>query len=128
MCFEGFGSLQIGLRLRCMLTAVNFKNQASCMAGEVGDIAANANLPAEVGIWSLQAMPEVPPELPLSICRIGTHLAPEDTLRRYRHATISASPGARLFIVFRHRSTRWRDPHPYPLPTRGRGTERLSFH
>jgi hypothetical protein len=112
MCFEGFGSFQVGVRLRGMLTAINLDDQTGTMAGEIGNVSADANLATEVRVGSLQSMAQVPPKFPLSIGRIGAHLPREDTLRQHGHAAIAAGPDAWLFSVFRHRSTPWRDPHP----------------
>jgi hypothetical protein len=92
-----------------MLTAINLDHQLQPVAGKIGDVGTDLNLPAEVRASQSQTMTQVPPQFALGRRRRFAHSTCEHTLPR-RHRPIRERPGAAIvFVIHSHHYT---DPHP----------------
>src|SRR5207244_764294 len=109
-----------------MLAAVDLDRKLCSMTREVGDIAADASLPAEMRSLHRQPMSEMPPEFPLRVGGSFAHRAREN-IRRADNRTVTLGPSARFFVgsvVAGHQCVLLLRPPPLTPPPRGRGTGR----
>ena len=70
--FEKFSSLRVPARL---VPAVNFDDELRGMIGKIYDVGTQPDLPSEMGLRDREAMPQMPPQFPLSFGRRGPHCA-----------------------------------------------------
>src|SRR5207302_10807623 len=105
----------------CMLTSVNLNNHALSMAGEVDNVPINLNLATKMCVGYPETMTQMPPQFALCIRRSLSHLSREPPLGR-NLCTIGSSPNSHLLVSCHYRPPN-NDPHPQPLPTRGRGAD-----
>ena len=73
--FEKFSSLRVPARLLGMVPAVNFDDELRGMIGKIYDVGTQPDLPSEMGLRDREAMPQMPPQFPLSFGRRGPHCA-----------------------------------------------------
>jgi hypothetical protein len=106
-------------RLPLVLAAVDLDDQLRSMTCEVRDARPDRNLPAEMRTVQRQTMAKVPPQLAFGLRGLFAHTPRESALRRH-HTAIRPRPNAIVVLVARSHYDN--DPHPWPLPTRGRGT------
>src|SRR5215469_11799760 len=92
------------------------------MAREVDDEATDSHLSTEMRSRHTEPVTQVPPQFALCLCRHTPHLLRELTLRCCPGA-ITLGPYSRL-IRCPNLHALPHDPHPRPLPTRGRGAVR----
>lgn len=103
----------IGSSLLIVLTTIKLDNQSRLAADEVDDERADQGPPTKMRTGKRDVVTESSPQKSLSLRRLRAHLFGE-LLLAFVHARISS------------RASQFGNPHPKPLPARGRGVERDS--
>jgi hypothetical protein len=84
-------------RRSLVLAAIDLDDNASRVTNKICDVAADPDLPTEMRAGDRNSMPQVPPELALSVRRRGAHGAGQAALL-WHDRTIALRPHSRLAI------------------------------
>jgi hypothetical protein len=120
---ENSRALRVRSYLYCVLASINLNNQPLRMTREVDDVTTDSHLTTKMRSSHTEPVTQMPPQFALCLCRHTSHLPGKLSLRRLFGA-ITLGPNSWI-VRCRHCHPSNRDPHPRPLPTRGRGAVRV---